>query len=96
MPDKASGSHRDGAMGDRKELLPCVWTCNLCKATTRQRSMRKLSEWRSNSHRRHRYLATIWKRVASNIQSIRKSSGHQLAFFLDQQQQKKSRGCYAS
>ncbi len=41
-------------------------------------------------------LETIWKRVASNIQSIRKSSGHQLAFFLDQQQQKKSRGCYAS
>ena len=43
-----SPRHPDGKAEHQKGQTSYVWTCNLCKASTRQKNMRKLTEWRSN------------------------------------------------
>ncbi len=64
VPDKPSGANHKSTIG--REPLPYVWTCNLCKAATRQRTMRKLREWRSNhiaySHKTERQQVNMIKR----------------------------------
>ena len=55
----------DGTVEHAKDQTPYVWTCNLCMASTRQKNMRKLTEWRSNhiaySHRNERKQVNMIK-----------------------------------
>ena len=64
VPDKPSGANHKSTI--EREPLPYVWTCILCKAATRQRTMRKLREWRSNhiaySHKTERQQVNMIKR----------------------------------
>ena len=64
VPHKPSGANHESTI--EREPLPYVWTCNLCKAATRQRTMRKLREWRSNhmaySHKTERQQVNVIKR----------------------------------
>ena len=66
-----SPSQFDGTVEHRKSSedsqpsQPFVWTCNLCQASSRQSSMRKLTEWRSN------HIAYVHKAERPRVNKIK-------------------------